>query len=234
MAGRPASALTKARIELIQAQRDGQELKNAQLRGALVISEEVERRWSDILRLMRAGLLALPSRVAQRLPHLTRGDKTAIEDEIRAILEELAAAGPEPGSGGAEAAPAATSEPWIEANLRLPEGTSALPGPVKLWPYQRGIADAIGDPEIERVTLVKSVRVGFTTLLSAAVGNFVANEPCPVLCLLPTESDCRDYVVSDIEPLFEASVPLRGLLAIEGNRSGDRSTIMNGGLPVAV
>ena len=44
MAGRPASALTKARIELIQAQRDGQELKNAQLRGALVTSEEVERR----------------------------------------------------------------------------------------------------------------------------------------------------------------------------------------------
>ena len=73
---------------------------------------------------MRAGLLALPSRVAQRLPHLTRGDKAAIEDEIRAILEELAEAGPEAGSGGAEAAPAATSEPWIEANLTLPEGTS--------------------------------------------------------------------------------------------------------------
>src|SRR5512132_3115956 len=73
MAGRPASALTKARIELIQAQRDGQELKNAQLRGELVIIEEAERRWSDILRVMRAGLLALPSRVAQRVPHLTRG-----------------------------------------------------------------------------------------------------------------------------------------------------------------
>ena len=110
MAGRPASALTKARIELIQAQRDGQELKNAQLRGELVIIEEVERSWSDILRVMRTGLLALPSRVAQRLPHLTRGDKAAIEDEIRAILEELAAAGPEAGSGGAEAAPEAISE----------------------------------------------------------------------------------------------------------------------------
>ena len=59
---------------------------------------------------------------------------------------------------------------WIEANLRPPEGTSALPGPIKLWPYQRQISDAIGDPEIERVSLVKSVRIGFTTLLSAAVG----------------------------------------------------------------
>jgi hypothetical protein len=32
---------------------------------------------------------------------------------------------------------------------------SASPGPVRLWPYQRAIADAIADPLIERITLVK-------------------------------------------------------------------------------
>jgi hypothetical protein len=26
---------------------------------------------------------------------------------------------------------------WIEANTKLPEGVSALPGAVRLWPYQR-------------------------------------------------------------------------------------------------
>ena len=41
----------------------------------------------------------------------------------------------------------------------LPDGVSALPGPVRLWPFQREIADAIGDAEIGRVTLVKPVRV---------------------------------------------------------------------------
>jgi hypothetical protein len=40
--------------------------------------------------------------------------------------------------------------------LRLPESTTALPGPVRLWPYQREIADAISDPLIERITLVKT------------------------------------------------------------------------------
>jgi phage terminase large subunit GpA-like protein len=55
---------------------------------------------------------------------------------------------------------------WIEQNIRLPEGVSALPGAVRLWPYQVEIADAISDPAIERVTLVKPVRVGFTTLLT--------------------------------------------------------------------
>jgi phage terminase large subunit GpA-like protein len=49
---------------------------------------------------------------------------------------------------------------WIERNIRLPEGVSALPGAVRLWPYQREIADAISDPACERVTLLKPTRVG--------------------------------------------------------------------------
>ena len=40
---------------------------------------------------------------------------------------------------------------WIEQNIRLPEGVSALPGAVRLWPWQAEIADAISDPLIERV-----------------------------------------------------------------------------------
>jgi hypothetical protein len=39
---------------------------------------------------------------------------------------------------------------WIEGEIVLPEGVSALPGKVRLWPYQREIADAISDPMIER------------------------------------------------------------------------------------
>ena len=51
---------------------------------------------------------------------------------------------------------------WIEGTMRLPEGVSATPGRVTLWPYQRGIAEAISDPLIERVTVVKPVRVGLS------------------------------------------------------------------------
>jgi len=115
---------------------------------------------------------------------------------------------------------------WIEAEMRLPESVSAIPGKVTLWPYQREIADAISDPEIERVTLVKSVRVGFTTLLTGAIGSYVANEPSPILALLPTEADCRDYVVSDLEPIFEATPTLHGLLSAEADESG-RNTLLS-------
>lgn len=119
---------------------------------------------------------------------------------------------------------------WIETELRLPAGVTALPGKVGLWPFQRAIADSIGSPTVERVTVVKSVRVGYSTLLSAAIGSFAANEPSPILLLMPTESDCRDVVVSDLEPIFEATPALRGLLAAEADETG-RNTLLSRRFP---
>ena len=115
---------------------------------------------------------------------------------------------------------------WIETSLVLPEGSSAFPGLLRLYPYQREIADAISDPAVERVTLVKAVRIGFTTLLTAAIGNFVVNDPSPILALLPTESDARDYMVSEIEPIFAASKALRGVLSADCE-DGERNTLLS-------
>jgi phage terminase large subunit GpA-like protein len=113
---------------------------------------------------------------------------------------------------------------WIEQNIVLAEGVSALPGRVRLWPYQREIADAISDPLIERVTLVKGVRLGFTTLLTGTIGAYVANEPAAILLLLPTDADCRDYVVSELEPICDATPALRGTLASDADEGG-RNTL---------
>jgi phage terminase large subunit GpA-like protein len=119
---------------------------------------------------------------------------------------------------------------WIEENVRLPEGVSSMPGPIRLWPYQYAIADAIQDPTLERVTLVKPVRVGFTTLLTGALASYMSNEPAPILALLPTEADCRDYMVSDIEPIFQNSPKLRGLLE-DDTEVGERNTLMHRRFP---
>lgn len=119
---------------------------------------------------------------------------------------------------------------WIEAHMRLPEGVSSMPGKVKLLPYMRKIADAIFDPEIERLTLVKPVRVGFTTLLTGAVGNYIANEPSPILALLPTEADCREHMVSVLEPIFDATPALKGLLSADADETG-RNTLLSRRFP---
>lgn len=119
---------------------------------------------------------------------------------------------------------------WVESTVHLPETVSALPGRVKLWEFQRGICEAIDDPDIERVTLIKPVRVGFTTLLTATLASYIANAPSPILVVLPTEADARDYMVSDIEPTFESSPDLRGLLSADGDEAG-RNTLLSRRFP---
>jgi phage terminase large subunit GpA-like protein len=60
---------------------------------------------------------------------------------------------------------------WLEEVVRLPSGIAAEPGPIKLHPYQRAIADAVVDPKVERVSVLKSARIGFTTLLVGAIAH---------------------------------------------------------------
>ncbi len=115
---------------------------------------------------------------------------------------------------------------WIESNVHLPDTVSALVGKVTLWEFQRGICEAIDNSDIERVTLIKPVRVGFTTLLTSTIGSYCANAPAPMLAVLPTEADCRDYMVSDIEPIFAASPTLRGILSDDTEDSG-RNTLLS-------
>ncbi|MDP3493002.1 MAG: phage terminase large subunit family protein [Hyphomonadaceae bacterium] len=115
---------------------------------------------------------------------------------------------------------------WMETHMRLPAGASAMPGRVRLHPWQRGIADAMSDPNIERVTVQKSARVGYSTLLIGLIGSLVDNEPAPVLCVLPTESDARSFVVDQVEPVFEATPQLRGKLGAEADESG-RNTLLH-------
>ena len=118
---------------------------------------------------------------------------------------------------------------WIEAGkkkgLCLPEGLVADPGPVRLWAFQREIADAIGDPTIPRVTVKKCVRVGYTTILVGAIAGHVVNEPAPIMVLLPTDDSCRDFVVSDLEPIFDSSEVVAGILSTESDETG-RNTMM--------
>jgi len=50
---------------------------------------EVEAEWSGVLRTVRAGMLAVPSRAAHRLQHLTAHDVAEIDREVRDVLTEI-------------------------------------------------------------------------------------------------------------------------------------------------
>lgn len=82
--------LNAEKIRLARANAEKVEAANARARGELAALSDVEREWAGILRDVRAALLALPSRAAARLGHLTPHDVAMLDREVRAVLEELA------------------------------------------------------------------------------------------------------------------------------------------------
>jgi len=115
---------------------------------------------------------------------------------------------------------------WIERIVRLPEGLAAEPGKVTLWPPQIAIAESIGDPEVERVTVLKAVRSGYTFLLACAVARHVLDDAAPIIVLMPTEADARGIMVDDLEPLFASSPDLVNLLPEPARDERGRSTLL--------
>ena len=85
--GKGGEAAAAERGRLAKEQADAIALRNARQRGSLVDAEAVEREWSDILRTVRSGILAIPS----RLTHLAPQERAALDGELRRVLTELGA-----------------------------------------------------------------------------------------------------------------------------------------------
>jgi phage terminase large subunit GpA-like protein len=121
---------------------------------------------------------------------------------------------------------------WAEQNIILPEAQSARPGRFRNWPYMSEILDSIGDPLCERVTVIKPIRVGYTKALVAAIAGSAANQPCPIILLAPTDNDCRDMMIDEIQPVFESSPSISDLVAPprnDGRSNLQRMTFRRGG-----
>jgi phage terminase Nu1 subunit (DNA packaging protein) len=84
-----AASAAAERGRLAAAQADLVALRVARQRGELLDAKAVEAEWSDILRTVRSGCLAIPSRVGPRLPQLTPADLAEVDEEVRAVLTEL-------------------------------------------------------------------------------------------------------------------------------------------------
>lgn len=82
-------SLTDQRTRLAAAKAEEQERKNRVANGEMVLASDVEREWSDILRVVKARMLSLPPRIGQSLG-LDRRQIVQIDREIRDALTALA------------------------------------------------------------------------------------------------------------------------------------------------
>jgi terminase, large subunit len=103
---------------------------------------------------------------------------------------------------------------WAATYGRLPAGANAMPGRFVAFGYQKGWLDAITDPSIRQVTIMKSARVGFTRTIDLGVGYYIHQDPSPILMVLPRVEDCEDFSRSEILPML---LDTPALFAITGD-----------------
>jgi hypothetical protein len=65
------------------------ELERKQKEGLLLPAEQVQKVWANSVAIVKTKLLAVPSRLRQRIPHLTLEEIAIAEELIRESLEEL-------------------------------------------------------------------------------------------------------------------------------------------------
>lgn len=119
---------------------------------------------------------------------------------------------------------------WADRYFYLSAESSAEPGRWTTLPYQRGIMDAITDPAVERVTLMKSARVGYTKIVNATIGYYLHQDPCPILVVQPTIEDAQGYSKEEIAPMLRDCDVLRELVREPTTRVSE-STILSKSFP---
>lgn len=71
------------------------ELERKQKEGLLLPAEQVQKVWANSVAIAKTKLLAVPSRLRQRIPHLSLEEIAIAEELIRESLEEIANGGGE-------------------------------------------------------------------------------------------------------------------------------------------
>ena len=121
--------------------------------------------------------------------------------------------------------PSLTISQWAERYAYLAAESSSEPGKWHAIPYQVAMMDACCHPEIERVSIKKSKRTGYTKCLGNVISYHIHQDPCSILVVQPTLDDANGWSKEELMPTIEQTDVLRGLVAPSRSKSSD-STIL--------
>jgi phage terminase large subunit GpA-like protein len=123
-----------------------------------------------------------------------------------------------------------TLSEWADRYAFLSAESSAEGGRWHTLPYQKGIMDAITDPKVEQVTVMKSARVGYSKILNHTIGFHVHQDPCPIMLVQPTIEDAQGYSKEEIAPMLRDTPCLKGLVS-ESKAKDGANTILQKQFP---
>ena len=120
--------------------------------------------------------------------------------------------------------PRLTLSEWADRHFYLSPESSAESGRWRTLPYQRAIMDAFTDPAVERVSAMKSARVGWTKIINALVGYSIHQAPCPLLVVQPTVEDAKGYSKEEIAPMLRDCSVLATIVFEEAEEVGPKES----------
>ena len=118
-----------------------------------------------------------------------------------------------------------TLSAWADEYARLSVESSAEGGRWRTLPYQKGIMDAVTDPHIEQITVMKSARVGYTKILNHIIAYHIHNDPCPMMLVQPTLDDCQSYSKDEISPMLRDTPCLQGTVSDPKAKDGNNTLL---------
>jgi len=114
---------------------------------------------------------------------------------------------------------------WADNYAYLSAESSAEGGRWRTLPYQKGIMDAITNPDVEQVTLMKSARVGYSKILNHLIAYHMHQDSCPIMVVLPTLDDCQSYSKEELQPMLRDTPCLKGLVSDPKSKDGNNTLL---------
>lgn len=120
--------------------------------------------------------------------------------------------------------PKLTLSEWAERYYYLSAENAAEPGRWHTLPYQKSIMDAITDPTVEQISVMKSARVGYTLMITGAIGYYIHQAPAPILVVQPTVDDAKGYSKEGVAPMMRDCPALSEIVFEEAEDVGPRDS----------
>jgi len=116
---------------------------------------------------------------------------------------------------------------WADLERRLSSEASAEAG---RWhtaraEYQRGIMDAISEPELSDVVVMAGAQVGKTEMLLNCIGYHIAHDPAPMLLVQPTAEMGGAFSKDRLAPMLRDTPQLKGKVKDPRSRDANNTTM---------
>ena len=118
-----------------------------------------------------------------------------------------------------------TLSEWADEYAYLSAESSAEGGRWHTLPYQKAMMDAITDPKIEQVTVMKSARVGYSKILNHIIAYHIHQDPCGIMVVQPTIEDAAGYSKEEIAPMIRDTKVLTNLVSDAKTRDSNNTIL---------